>query len=304
MNRLARKLAFLVLALPWWPAQAADAPFLWEVQGAEATHYLMGSVHLLPPSAYPLHPALEQAYAATTGLVLETDLSAVGAPKAQRRMLAAGRAVRPIAEEIGPELHERLQARIASLQVNESLCEELKPWFCALSISVLAFQRAGMSPDRGLDAHFYRRALDDGRPLLWLEAPEQQIALFADMTPQMGLHFLHSAIEELESPQRGPEALIRYWQENDLEGMAGLVAEMHEDHPELHARVLADRNRAWLPRLTTLFKAKEPQLVIVGAAHFVGPDGLLVLLPQHGVRLVAVKDGPPEKVRHEPAALP
>ena len=33
---------------------AGDAPFLWQVKGAKTTHYLMGSMHLLPASAQPL----------------------------------------------------------------------------------------------------------------------------------------------------------------------------------------------------------------------------------------------------------
>lgn len=287
----------LGLAFTLWlaPALSADPPFLWELQGAKARHYLIGSVHLLPDSAYPLHPLLDRAYLRTSALVLETDLAAVAAPKAQRRMLIAGRGTQPIAEEIGAALHERLQSQLARLELPQNLCDDFKPWLCALNLSVLAFQRAGMRADLGLDAHFFNRALKDDRALSWLEEPRTQILLFADMDRSMSLGFLTSVVDELESPEMGPEALIAHWRDNDHAGLTRLVAQMHKQYPALHARILADRNRAWMPQLKRLLASETPQLIVVGAAHFVGPEGLLALLAQEDLHPVPVKDAPAER---------
>ena len=37
------------------------APLLWVIEDSDSKLYLAGSLHLLPESAYPLDPALEQA---------------------------------------------------------------------------------------------------------------------------------------------------------------------------------------------------------------------------------------------------
>jgi uncharacterized protein YbaP (TraB family) len=280
-----RGLVFLSAVL--WAAGtfAADAPFLWKVQGAKATHYLMGSVHLLPKSAYPLPAEVERAYAETSALVLETDLDAVGAPAAQKQILSAARGAQKLRDEIGPEMYARLQTQLETLDLNPRLCDDFKPWFCSLTMSVLAFQKLGMNPDRGVDVHFFNRAEKDGRPMRWLEQPEQQMALFAGMDAQMSRSFLQSALEELEDPGRSPQALIDAWMQNDVAGIGTMVAEMRADHPALYARLLADRNREWLPQLEEIFGSDKPQMVLVGAAHLVGPDGLVTQLTQRGWRL-------------------
>ena len=48
-------------AAPTDPAKVAHsvpAPFLWEVHSGGTTHYLLGSVHLLPQAAHPLPAGL------------------------------------------------------------------------------------------------------------------------------------------------------------------------------------------------------------------------------------------------------
>ena len=53
----------------------------------------------------------------------------------------------------------------------------------------------------------------------------------------------------------------------------------------MYQRLLVDRNRNWLPKLEALFIRRGHAFVVVGAAHLVGPDGLLTML--RGVRSVA-----------------
>ena len=48
------------------------------------------------------------------------------------------------------------------------------------------------------------------------------------------------------------------------------------------------RNRQWLPKIEALLKEDRDYLVVVGALHFVGRDGLLALLKQDGHKAVAV----------------
>ncbi|MGA2364772.1 MAG: TraB/GumN family protein [Steroidobacteraceae bacterium] len=47
-----------------------------------------------------------------------------------------------------------------------------------------------------------------------------------------------------------------------------------------------DRNRAWLPVITGLLHEDQDYLVIVGALHLVGKDGIIQLLQQQGFQVV------------------
>jgi uncharacterized protein len=267
------------------PAPADSAPFLWQVTTPGATHYLVGSVHLLPASAHPLPAALEAAYGATRALTFETDLDAVSSPEMQGRMLGAAREDRPggIRAQIGARLYERLQKRAAGLGLPVPVCDEFRAWFCALTLELFALQQAQFGVEHGIDQHFHVRAREDGRPISGLESAEFQVGLFTRMPDALGKQVLAATLDERTYSSQMPADLLRIWRTGDTEALAALVRGMKRDYPELHAHLLADRNRAWLPALAERFARAEPQLVIVGAAHLVGPDGLLALLPARGI---------------------
>ncbi|MCI0749280.1 MAG: TraB/GumN family protein, partial [Nevskiales bacterium] len=159
------------------------APFLWEVQGPEARHYLLGSLHLLPDSAYPLPDALTAAYAATRHLVLETDPAALASAEFQTRMLSAALDPRPggIKAQIGAPLYERLQKQAQVLGLPGSVCDTFRAWLCATTLELYPMLRAGWDPQHGLDQHFYDKARRDGRVISWLESPDQQLTMLTGM---------------------------------------------------------------------------------------------------------------------------
>jgi uncharacterized protein YbaP (TraB family) len=55
-----------------------------------------------------------------------------------------------------------------------------------------------------------------------------------------------------------------------------------KDSREVYETLLAGRNRRWVPKIEGCSQANQSCFVVVGAAHLVGPDGLLTLLKQRG----------------------
>ncbi|HUP91982.1 MAG TPA: TraB/GumN family protein [Solimonas sp.] len=277
-------LSLAALAAPAEP----PAPFLWQVQapGGGAVHWLMGSIHLLPDSAQPLPPALVAAYQASAGLILESDLAALGSPEVQLNLLMQAASEHPagIKAEMPPPDYARLQAQAAELGMPMNLCDNFKPWFCAMSLEVFSFQHEGFRPELGVDQQFYERAGRDGKPVAWLEEPKEHLALFYDMPPVLSQEFLAATLAELGQPTSMPQELLRIWRGNDQAALAGIARALKDDHPQTYQRLLAGRNRLWAGRLQTMLGA-EPQLVIVGAAHLAGPDSLPALLQRSGFQV-------------------
>jgi len=296
------------------PGAAHAAPFLWEVQGPKARHFLIGSVHLLPPAAYPLPPALDQAYDATRAVLFEADLADLAAPELQGRMLGAAREDRPggLQARIGKPLYAKLQKRAAALGMPTPVCEEFRAWFCALALELYPLQQAQFTMEHGLDNHFFARATDDGRPIGGLETAEFQVGLFASMTDALSRQLLAATLEETTYTAQAPQELYRIWRAGDLAMLDKLIKDMRQRYPDLNQLLLAGRNRAWLPRLVAAFKDDVPHLVVVGAAHFVGPDGLLALLkaqgleprPVEGALEPAVPPAPAKESEHLPPPRP
>jgi uncharacterized protein YbaP (TraB family) len=46
--------------------------------------------------------------------------------------------------------------------------------------------------------------------------------------------------------------------------------------------MVSDRNKSWIPKIEQLLAGKEDALVVVGAAHLVGKDGVVSLLAARG----------------------
>ena len=54
------------------------------------------------------------------------------------------------------------------------------------------------------------------------------------------------------------------------------------EYPEIYKKIVIDRNRRWLPDLVKMLEQGEKALVVVGAAHLVGKNGVIELLKQRG----------------------
>ncbi len=79
--------------------------------------------------------------------------------------------------------------------------------------------------------------------------------------------------------------MVAAWRGGDLQFLEKeLLHEMH-DYPELHQAILTDRNKSWIAPIMELLDHEDDYLVIVGAAHLIGEDGVPDLLSQQGVRI-------------------
>src|SRR5690606_31645856 len=120
------------------------------IRGGGTTHYLLGSVHLLPETAQPLPSGLERAYREADSLVFETDLEALGSAEMQQQLLAAA-AGRPLREMPAPSLHAAVQARASELGLGAAVCDPYAAWFCAMLLELAEFRRGGFTAEHGID---------------------------------------------------------------------------------------------------------------------------------------------------------
>jgi uncharacterized protein YbaP (TraB family) len=58
-----------------------------------------------------------------------------------------------------------------------------------------------------------------------------------------------------------------------------------KESPEIYRALVADRNRRWMTRLNSMLNERQDYLVIVGAMHLVGKDGVVELLRQRGFKI-------------------
>lgn len=87
------------------------------------------------------------------------------------------------------------------------------------------------------------------------------------------------------SGARETQRLHAAWRAGDVQALSdGLVADMKRQYPALYQRINVARNEAWLPKLQARLDGpgQEDTLVVVGALHLLGSDGVVEKLRAAG----------------------
>ena len=269
--------------------RAAERSFIWKATSQQpGAVYLVGSVHMLTKDFYPLAPALEAAFKDSNLLVEEVDLAEMLSPTAQFSLLAKGMLPngQSIDKVVSPKTMALVSSRLDALGMPLAALQQFKPWFLAMTLMAVEWQKAGFDASLGLDKHFYDRAQTEGKAVQGLETTEYQISRFDGMTMSQQDHFLAESLKDLDSEKASVVKLADAWKAGDLPTVERFVLQDLKDDPEMYQRLLVDRNRNWLPKIEALFARPGRAFVVVGAAHLVGPDGLLAMLKAKGIRVV------------------
>ena len=266
----------------------AERSFIWKATNERGVVYLVGSVHMLTKDFYPLAPSLEAAFKDSDLLVEEVDMAEMLAPTAQFSLLAKGMlpAGQTIDKVVSPATMALVSSRLDNLGMPLAALQQFKPWFLAMTLMAVEWQKAGFDAALGLDKHFYDRAQTEGKAVQGLETTEYQIARFDGMTMSQQDHFLAESLKDLDSEKASVQKLAAAWKVGDLPTVERFVLQDLKDDPQLYQRLLVERNRNWLPKIEALFARSGHAFVVVGAAHLVGPDGLLAMLKAKGIRVV------------------
>jgi len=261
---------------------------LWEVSRGGNTVYLLGSVHMLRPDAYPLDPALYEAFDAARVVAFEIDLgeAAAAAPRMlMRGMYTDGRSLR---SELPADLYTRLDDKLAGFGISAQLVAPMKPWLVSMTLSSVALQQVGFTPELGVDMHFFERAGEGGKRIVALETIEDQIDVFDGLTPDQQIALLESTLTEMDSIRDRMDEITAIWASGDSERLSQLMNESLLDQPVLTEGILYDRNRKWLPQIEAMVASGEPAIVIVGMGHMVGEQSVTDLLIEAGYEVTPV----------------
>ncbi len=267
---------------------------LWKVQGRHNTVYLLGAIHLLKKENYPLPDPIEAAFRDSPIAVFETDFTQLAQPEEQQKLADKARLPfdQTLKEEVSPTVYARLQEELETAGLDPDAFDRLKPAVAALAVEVFLLQRRGFRLEYGLDQYFFNRAQHAGKRIVALEAPDYQIDLVTSFTPEEGEWMLKAALDQAEHSEKTFTELLQAWQAGDTGGLRKVLHSAQDQSPAVFQRMVTDRNRQWLPRIQELLRGGQNAIVIVGAGHLVGPEGLLNLLARSGAKPVQVQNPP------------
>lgn len=281
----------LVLALIGGPLATAAAVEpsvrhpLWVARGQRGgIAYLLGSLHALTPGHYPLAEPIERAFQASGTLVAEIDLGEMAQPQAlaalaSRGVLEAGRTLDTV---LDPALFERLAAHGDAAGVPRAVLVRAKPWLASLLLLEPTLRAAGFQAAHGVDRHFYERARAAGMPIEPLETAAYQIERLDGLPLAVQVEMLEAALDDAARQQEQAHEIAAAWARGDAAALERLLLDVLRRVPTVYERVILERHRAWMPKILSCLERSAPCFIVVGAAHLVGPDGLVAMLRARG----------------------
>ena len=283
-----RFLATLLLATVAGSAFAEPPkPLLWKVSDADNAIYLLGSFHLLKAGDYPLSPDAYAALDDAEKVVFELSPAEMNDPALGQKMAVVARRAdgKTLQAALPQETWAQLVEYAGKRQIPLQNFQGLDTWFMGLVIGITEMQIAGLDSSLGLDKHFAERAQAAGKQVGALETADEQFAMFDGMSQAEQLQQLQDALGDVAAMEQEINRMHALWRAGDAEALYAMTgAEMKVEYPDLYERMNVARNRAWLPRVRAMLDEQESDetLVVVGAMHLLGEDGLVHLLREAG----------------------
>jgi uncharacterized protein YbaP (TraB family) len=258
---------------------------LWEVRGAHNTVYLLGSIHVLRATDYPLAAPLLAAYDRSQAIVMEIDLDDLDVGRLQADVLASAllRQGSSLPRVMGAQAYARARADAGRLHVDLSTYDRYAPWFVAQAITELQLAQLGFQSQSGIETYFLARARADHKPVSGLETVADQLAVLARMPVELQTDYLLSSLADAAELPAQLDAMVAAWQHGDSRWFRAEIAHEFGSEPRLYDSLLAGRNRRWLPKIEALLHDTRDYLVIVGTGHLVGPRSVIDLLRRDGI---------------------
>lgn len=246
-----------------------DPPLLWQVRSADGAGpvlWLYGTIH--DAGADDVAPAAWAALAAAPRFVSELGDEEPDPDQLREAIrLPRGKGLdQQLAADDWWDLRDALRGTI-----READLARVRPWY---AMTLLTRAVAGKDAT-GMDVHLARRARALHKPIEPLESWAEQLPLLAAAVDVADLTEAIHARKAMRCQLATTRAAYVAGELGVMEQVFGV---------DRSGRLLAPRNRAWLPRLEG-WLADGGGFVAVGIGHLVGPDGLPALFAAAGYRV-------------------
>jgi len=265
-------------------AQPPRVPFLYELRGHGATAYLLGTLHLPDARVVELPEVVERAFLSADAVYTELPMTATtDVEGALAGMLPAETS---LAKKVGPDLMERLEARLAVAGLPARMFDRFQPWAVSTMLPILpVLHEMHLRPP--LDKALYQRAAALKKTVGGLETVAEQVAVFAELSLDDERALIRDALDLLDvydaAERDGLEELVQAWLSGNLERLLDLLEEgFGPDEAlrrKLEDRIIWDRNRRLAERIDARIQAAPSKVSFfaVGALHL--PDGRVAPAP-------------------------
>jgi uncharacterized protein len=287
---LSRVTVALMLALPsgglaqQQPPVVEAHPALWTVHSRDATAYLLGSIHLLPPNVHWQTPQIEAAMKSADVFVFEVPIDQAATKQiseyiAKNGMLPQGVTLPSL---LSPQQKKDYDTALEVTGVNPATVIDKRPWLASLVFDMASATHANYSLDSGVDHQVQLYADTQRRPIDSFETVADQLALLTPKSRELEIKEFDVDLKEIVSDPDQLTDLVDAWERGDAKGVAELMNSALADDPAAAKTLIDDRNAKWVAELKAMMQRKHIYFITVGAGHLAGIKGVPALMRAAG----------------------
>lgn len=267
--------------------QQAPGPALWVVTDEDTTIYLFGTVHALPRDIEWYQPHIAAALESSDELVTEVDLGdseATPALIASKAMPDDGTRLRELMGEADRRAYEET---LVSLGLPVESFDGFKPWFAAVTLSIVPLLNAGYDTEHGVEEVLNSKLAPD-MPRGHLESVEYQLDLFDTLPRDAQLAYLSQVVSAAPELTAQLNTMVGEWLEGDAAALAALMNAQQTD-PELYKRLITNRNANWAVWIAKRLERPGTVFMAVGAGHLAGKGSVQEMLRKRRIKTTRVQ---------------
>jgi uncharacterized protein YbaP (TraB family) len=276
------------------PAAAAQTepeiarPALWVVRDDDTTVYLFGTIHLLKPEIRWFEGAVRRAFDESQEVVLE--IAEQDKAGSQNLMMTRALALDapPLSQKLSVEAQDAYSDILKRHGISTTLFDRVKPWFAALTVTVLPLQSLGYSADSGVDRQVQAEALRAGKTLVGLETAQEQISFFEQLPEEVQLTLLSETLADLREIPQTIERMVSAWSAGDADTLAKIMNQSTESSSEIERILLTERNERWADWIQERMARPGTVFMAVGAGHLAGAKSVQAALAKRGLSAASV----------------
>ena len=265
-------------------------PAVWVVKDADTTIFLFGTVHALDGKGDWFNDEVKSSFDASSELVLEIvtpEDPAALAPLLQK--YAIDPSGKTLSSKLSPKHQALLAERLKSVSMPAGAFDRFRPFFAAISLTVLDMASLGINPESGAEKVLTKAANDRKIAIGEVESIEKQMAMMNALEEKEQIRLLEQTLEDSAEAKQVLARMIADWGKGDAEAVAAELNKTNKESPALYKLLVSDRNKAWAEWIDTRLDKPGNVFMAVGAGHLGGPDSVQRFLKDRGIASSRVK---------------
>lgn len=196
-----------------------------------------------------------------------------------------GLAAEPLSGRLDEHQRHYLHAIAGAVDVDPTTLEGLRPWLAGQLLEIVHRDRSGIDATADVHNVLLSLARDSGKAIRTeLPDAEATLAFFANLGHAAEIDYLMWTLDRVAGQGTEIREQVAAWLVGDGSVVEAQVVEMQRTYPALYRRLIAERNRAWIPRIQEMLRQPGSTFVLVGDSHMPGEGGIPVLLARSGLQ--------------------